>query len=103
MPIRQKWPEFSVQKYEHELSLKVVHVNLKSLQYVRDVLYWSEFWAIQVNIRPTTRLDSTKKTMPMRVFPHRQTITNAPTNKFDIFWKYCSSKLSQIYSIITFY
>ena len=61
MPIRQKWPEFSVQKYEHELSLKVVHVNLKSLQYVRDVLYWSEFWAIQVNIRPTTRSDSTKK------------------------------------------
>jgi hypothetical protein len=27
---------------------------------------------------------------------------NGPKNKFDLFWKYCSPKLSQIYSIIIF-
>ena len=44
MPLRQKMTQvvlesFSVQKKnEQELSLKVVHVNLKSFQYVRVVL-----------------------------------------------------------------
>jgi hypothetical protein len=34
---------------------------------------------------------------------NQYTSKNGPKNKFDIFWKYCSSKLNQIYFIIIFY
>jgi uncharacterized membrane protein YqiK len=57
--MRKKIPEsFSVRKIEHELSIKVVSVDLMSLQYVRVVLV--RVLDNQVNIRTTIRVYSTK-------------------------------------------
>ena len=97
--MRKKIPEsFSVRKIEHGLSVKVISVDLKSLQYT-SVLYWSEFCTIRVNIRTTISVYFTKN-------PHkpRQVFLGARFHNFfyDFFLKIsmdCSSKLSQIYSI----
>ena len=75
---------FSVRNIEHELSVKVISVDLKSLQYT-FVLYWSEFCTIRVNIRTTISVYSTKN-------PHkpRQVFLGPRFHNFFtiFFWKY---------------